>query len=89
MLKNHEDNIEFPELLSIWYDKCLKWSTFIVDSNKKESNNSPGTPAFIHGEMSNPSACPSSLVVLMGANNWTTSSMICWNADKIKLFSAV
>lgn len=56
---------------------------------KKEGNNSPGTPAFIHGEMSVPSAHPSSLVVLMGANNLTTSSMICYNADKIKRFSAL
>lgn len=54
------------------------------DYNKKEGNNSPGTPAFIHGEMSVPSAYPSSLVVLIGANNFTTSSMICCNAKKNK-----
>lgn len=38
----------------------------------------PGTPDCIHGEMSVPSPCVSSLVVLMGANSLTTSSITCW-----------
>lgn len=37
----------------------------------------PGTPACIHGEMSVPSPCVSSLVVLMGAKSLTTSAMTC------------
>lgn len=40
-------------------------------------SSSPGTPACIHGEMSVPSAYASSLVVLMGAKSFTTSSITC------------
>lgn len=58
-------------------------------NQKRKLRTSPGTPAFIHGEMSVPSAYPSSLVVLMRANNLTTSSMICYNPDKLEQLSAL